>query len=154
MDSVTRSWMPSVPNSATDLAARPVAASSSRLLALDSIRSSLLDADSLDHSQHLVVEDVVERAFVLFLEAFAQIFRRDKARFAIGQVAASALAKRHEPGVRQAHHDRSTINKKLRVDGVSMPCRDSVPHVREAALVDFAGELGGHLESADKRAHG
>jgi len=40
------------------------------------------------------------------------------------------------------------------VDGVGVTRGDAVPHVREAALIVLASQLGGHFKRADELAHG
>jgi hypothetical protein len=45
------------------------------------------------------------------------------------------------------------IDKKLRVNGVRMPRRNAIPHVREAALIRLPGQLGSYFEGADELAH-
>ena len=113
----------------------------------------LLDSDLRDEAEDVVVEDVVEFALVFFLEAFAQEFRGDEAGFAIGQVATSFVAKRGECGVSEADDESAIFDEEFCVDSVGMARGDAVPHVRKAALIDFAGQLGNHFERANELAH-
>jgi hypothetical protein len=61
---------------------------------------NLLDADRVDQTRYVVGKNVIQRANIILFQALAQIFGGDKTRFAIGQVAARAIAKRNERLVR------------------------------------------------------
>src|ERR1035438_2495900 len=114
---------------------------------------ALLDADGVDQPEHVVVEDVVERAYVLFFEAFAQVFGRHEAALAVGQVAASAISEGDERGVRESDDVGFAIDVKFCVDGVGVTRGDTVPHMGEAALISLPGKLGSYVEGSDERAH-
>jgi hypothetical protein len=45
------------------------------------------------------------------------------------------------------------IDKKLRVNRVRVSRRNSIPHVREAALIRLPSQLGSHFKGADELAH-
>jgi len=87
------------------------------------------------------MEDVVERTDVFFLESFAQIFCGNEAAFAVGEIAAGAVAEGDERGVRESDDVCDAVDVKLCVDGVGMARGDAVPHVGEAAFVDLSREL-------------
>src|SRR6266403_3098437 len=152
MASATRPSTRSMPNRATDPrkqkgGAKPVA---SAFLA----EELLFYANLCDQAQNFALRHVVERAQIIFFEALAQIFRGDKAGFAIGQVALALFTELHESGMRQPDNVRGAVHEKFGVDGVRVPGGDAVPHVREAALVRLIGELRSHFERADELAHG
>lgn len=99
-----------------------------------------LNSDLGNEAEDVVVEDIVEFAFVFLFEAFAQKFRRDEAGFAISEFAAGFFAKSDKRGVCEAD-DASVaviIEKEFSVNGVGVACGDAVPHVREAAVIDLA----------------
>src|SRR5437867_11788716 len=78
-----------------------------RLLTLKSFHALLsetllLNSDLRDEAEHVIAEDVVEFAFVFFLEAFAQEFGGDETGFAVSEVASGFIAKRGERGVGEA----------------------------------------------------
>src|ERR1700683_1691180 len=115
---------------------------------------ALLDADGVDQAEHVVVEHIVKRANVFFLQAFTQVFGGNEAAVAVGEVTSGAIAKRDERGVRESHHVRFAVDVEFCVDGVGVARRDAVPHVRKTAVVDLAGEFRGYVEDSDERAHG
>ena len=87
-------------------------------------------------------------------QSFAQIFRGNEARFAVAQITSALGPEFDEGGVRQANHQRIPVHKEFGIDRVGVAGGDSVPHVRETALIDLAGQLGSDLESAHELAHG
>jgi hypothetical protein len=98
--------------------------------------------------------DVIERANVVFFEAFTEKFRGDVAGFAVGEVAIALGAERDESGVQQADDMGFAVDEKFGVDGISVAGGDAVPHVGKAAGVFVAGEAGFHFKFADELAHG
>src|SRR5260370_12733482 len=114
----------------------------------------LLDADLLDQAENVGFGHIVKLALVFFFQALTQKFRGDKARFAVGQVAAGALAEFHKRRVRQSQNDGVIVHEKLRVDGVRVARGDAIPHVRKPAVKYSTGQLGCHLKSANNGAHG
>ena len=110
---------------------------------------TLLNSDLRNQAQDGVVRDIVEFAFVFFLEAFAKKFGGDETGFAVGQVAAGLIAKRGECGVREADDERAVFYEKFCVDGVGMARGNAVPHVREAAAIVVAGEFRLDVKDAD-----
>src|SRR3984893_10201578 len=149
--SVIQRWTFSTPNPETDpakkkrrAAARPWPSRRSRLLP---------DAHLLDQPQNVVVCDVIQGSQIFLFEAFAQIFRGHKAGFAVRQVAPGLFPELHESRVRQPRNVRGTVDAEFRVDGVRVPRRDAVPHVRKTTLIGLPAQFGSRLKSADELAH-
>jgi hypothetical protein len=55
--------------------------------------------------------------------------------------------------MRQAHDVAFTIHDEFGVDRVAVPCSNGVPDMREAAIVNVTGKLGGHLKGGDELVH-
>src|SRR6266478_883454 len=117
-------------------------------------RELLFYANLCDQAQNFALRHVVERAQIILFETLAQIFRGDKAGFAVGQVALALFTELHESGMCQSDDVRGAVHEKLGVDGVRVPRGDPVPHVREAALISLAAQLRGHFKGSDELAHG
>src|SRR6266403_120859 len=147
MASVTQPWTLSTPNPATAWCKQKRRAGTRRF-------HLLFHANLCDQAQNFALRHVVERAQIILFETLAQIFRGDKAGFAVGQVALALFTELHESSVRQPADVRGAVHEKLGVDGVRVPGGDPVPHVREAALVCLASQLRSHFEGADELAHG
>src|SRR5882724_481376 len=113
----------------------------------------LLNSDLRDETQNFVVRDVVEFAFVFFLEAFAQKFRGDEAGFTVGEIAAGFFAKRGEPRMGEADDERVVFHKEFRVYRVGVARGNAVPHVRKTAAIIAAAQFRLDVKDADKFTH-
>ncbi len=118
------------------------------------IRIRLLDTDLSDQPGHVFAGHVIQLSFVFFFQPFFQIICGDETGFPVTQIARSFLAEFHEAGVVQPDDQSFTIHKKFRVDGIAMTRGNAIPHVRKAALINFAGKLRSYFECAYKLAHG
>src|SRR5262249_29375362 len=128
--------------------------SRTRLISRGPARGLLLDAYRGDEAGDVGIGNVVQLTLVLFFESFAQIFRGNETRFAVPQITPRLGPEPYRSGWRQAHHQGIPVHKEFGIDRVGVAGGDSVPHVRETALIDLAGQLGSDLEGAHELAHG
>src|ERR1019366_6360441 len=112
--------------------------------------SRSLDAEQANDARHIRSGSVLERALIFLLELLAQIVCGDVARFAIGKVAAGFLGELHEPRVRQANDGSAAVHQKLRIHGVAMTRRYTVPEMGKPAVIGEAGKTRGNIEFPDE----
>jgi hypothetical protein len=115
---------------------------------------ALPNASGGDDLIYFIMGDIVERAHIFFLKPLAQIFRGNKARFAVGQVPPGFFPKFDKRRVRKSHDVPFTIYVELCIDGVAMARGDGIPDMRKAAIVNMPTELRGDIKRANELAHG
>src|SRR3984957_15276061 len=113
----------------------------------------LLDTHQCDQPEHVRFWDVIQRPLIFFFQPFPQVLRGNKTRFPVRQVAPRLFTEFHKRRVRQSHHVRSALHKKLCINRVAVPRRHAIPHMRKTALIHLPAQFRDHLKRPDKLAH-